>query len=47
LTRGKQLSACKCDMVAKAHEIIAWLPMTDAMSARMNAGQNKEPGGVS
>jgi hypothetical protein len=30
-------------MVAKAHEIIAWLPIIAVMSARMNVGQNKEP----
>jgi len=30
-------------MVAKAHEIIDWLPMTDVMRARTKVGQNKEP----
>lgn len=30
-------------MVAKAHETIAWLPMTDVMRARTKVGQNKDP----
>jgi hypothetical protein len=30
-------------MVAKAHETIAWLPMTDTIRARTNVGQNKVP----
>lgn len=29
-------------MVAKAHDIMAWLPMIDAATARMNVGQNNE-----
>jgi hypothetical protein len=29
-------------MVAKAHETIAWLPMTDVMRARTKVGQNKD-----
>jgi hypothetical protein len=43
LTLGKQLSVCKCETVAKAHEIIAWLPMMDAAIAKINVGQNRVP----
>lgn len=43
LTLGKQLSVCKCETVAKAHEIIAWLPMIDAAIAKINVGQNRAP----
>jgi hypothetical protein len=43
LTLGKQLSDCKCETVANAHEIIAWLPMMDAAIAMTNVGQNKTP----
>lgn len=41
-TLGKQPSVWECEIVAKAQEIMAWLPMIDAASARMNVGQNKE-----
>ena len=43
LTLGKQLSVCRCETVAKAHEIIAWLPMMDAAIAKINVGQNRVP----
>jgi hypothetical protein len=42
-TLGKQLSVCKCETVANAHEIIAWLPMMDAAIAKINVGQNRAP----
>jgi hypothetical protein len=42
LTRGKQPSVWEWAMVAKAHDIMAWLPMIDAATARMNVGQNNE-----
>jgi hypothetical protein len=42
-TLGKQLSVCRCDMVAKAHDTMAWLPMTEVVSARTNVGQNRVP----
>lgn len=42
LTLGKQLSDCKWETVAKAQDIIAWLPIMDAAIAMMNVGQNKE-----
>ena len=42
LTLGKQLSVWEWEMVAKAQDIMAWLPMIDAAIARMNVGQNNE-----